>query len=136
MSYTPNTWATGDTITAAKLNNIEQGIANAGMPTAQVSISITNQDAGIGFMGTYWDEQLNNNMVRGLAWIGTALAYEVWYEQPMSTVLEVMMLDDYFSMRTYGSSNVTVTGNATAEYYESEGNYEIQVTGDCTITVA
>ena len=30
MSYTPNTWTTGDTITAAKLNNIEQGIANAG----------------------------------------------------------------------------------------------------------
>jgi hypothetical protein len=30
MSYTPNTWQTGDTITAAKLNNMEQGIANAG----------------------------------------------------------------------------------------------------------
>lgn len=30
MSYTKNTWATGDTITAAKLNNIEDGIANAG----------------------------------------------------------------------------------------------------------
>lgn len=30
MAYTPNTWATGDTITAAKLNNMESGIANAG----------------------------------------------------------------------------------------------------------
>lgn len=30
MSYTPNTWATGDTITAEKLNNMEQGIAGAG----------------------------------------------------------------------------------------------------------
>ena len=30
MAYTPNTWATGDTITAAKLNNMEQGIASAG----------------------------------------------------------------------------------------------------------
>lgn len=29
MAYTPNTWATGDTITAAKLNNMEQGIASA-----------------------------------------------------------------------------------------------------------
>lgn len=29
MTYTPNTWATGDTITAAKLNNMEQGIVNA-----------------------------------------------------------------------------------------------------------
>ena len=28
MSYTPNTWSNGDTITAAKLNNIEQGIVS------------------------------------------------------------------------------------------------------------
>ena len=28
MAYTPNTWATGDTITATKLNNIEQGIVD------------------------------------------------------------------------------------------------------------
>lgn len=30
MAYTPTTWATGDTVTATKLNKIEQGIANAG----------------------------------------------------------------------------------------------------------
>lgn len=30
MSYTPTTWQTGDTITAAGLNKIEQGVANAG----------------------------------------------------------------------------------------------------------
>lgn len=30
MAYTPTTWVTGDTITAVKLNNMEQGIANAG----------------------------------------------------------------------------------------------------------
>ena len=30
MSYTPTTWATGDTITATKLNKIENGIASAG----------------------------------------------------------------------------------------------------------
>ena len=30
MSYTPTTWATGDTITATKLNKMEQGIAGAG----------------------------------------------------------------------------------------------------------
>lgn len=28
MSYTPNTWQTGDTVTAEKLNNIESGIVN------------------------------------------------------------------------------------------------------------
>lgn len=30
MSYTPTNWTTGDTITAASLNKIENGIANAG----------------------------------------------------------------------------------------------------------
>lgn len=30
MSYTPTTWTTGDTITATKLNKMEQGIANSG----------------------------------------------------------------------------------------------------------
>ena len=30
MSYTPTNWKTGDVVTPAKLNNMEQGIANAG----------------------------------------------------------------------------------------------------------
>lgn len=30
MSYTPTSWTTGDTITAAAMNKIENGIANAG----------------------------------------------------------------------------------------------------------
>ena len=30
MSYTPTTWVTGDTVTATKLNKIEQGIADSG----------------------------------------------------------------------------------------------------------
>lgn len=36
MSYTPINWQTGDTITAEKLNNMEQGIASAGGGTAIV----------------------------------------------------------------------------------------------------
>lgn len=30
MSYTPTNWQTGDTITAAKMNKLEQGVADAG----------------------------------------------------------------------------------------------------------
>ena len=30
MSYEPTTWKSGDVVTSAKLNKIEQGIANAG----------------------------------------------------------------------------------------------------------
>ena len=34
MSYTPTTWATGDVITAEKLNKLEGGVANAGSGTS------------------------------------------------------------------------------------------------------
>ena len=40
MSYTPTTWTNGDTITAEKLNKMEQGIAGAG------GIFIVNEVSG------------------------------------------------------------------------------------------
>ena len=43
MSYTPTTWVTGDTITAVKLNNMEQGIANAGGMVAPTFTEIGEQ---------------------------------------------------------------------------------------------
>jgi len=44
MSYTKNTWATGDTITAAKLNNMEDGIEAAAddYPGYDVVIHLVN----------------------------------------------------------------------------------------------
>jgi len=38
MSYTPTTWATGDTITAQKMNKIEQGIMSAGGGFAVIAV--------------------------------------------------------------------------------------------------
>jgi len=40
MAYTPTTWATGDTITATKMNKIENGIAGAGNNVI-VQLSVT-----------------------------------------------------------------------------------------------
>lgn len=47
MSYTPTEWQTGDTITAEKLNNMENGIKNANEPFI-VTLTPTAQD----FSGT------------------------------------------------------------------------------------
>lgn len=47
MSYTPTTWQTGDTITAEKLNNMEDGIKNANEPFI-VTLTPTAED----FSGT------------------------------------------------------------------------------------
>ena len=44
MSYTPKTWHTGDTVTATDLNNIENGIANAGS-----ALVCTYTDTGQGY---------------------------------------------------------------------------------------
>jgi len=44
MNYTPTNWQTGDTVTAEKLNNIENGIvALASMPNLPI---ISNSDNG------------------------------------------------------------------------------------------
>ena len=45
MSYTPTTWAAGDTVTSAKLNKIEQGITNAGVLVVNVNVDIGNNIA-------------------------------------------------------------------------------------------
>ena len=41
MAYTPTTWVAGDTVTATKLNKLEQGVANAGSgyPMAEITTS-------------------------------------------------------------------------------------------------
>ena len=45
MSYTPTEWKAGDTVTSAKLNKIEQGIASAGGGgTSDILIVHSNND--------------------------------------------------------------------------------------------
>lgn len=48
MSYSPTTWESGDTITSAKLNKMERGIANAGggSSVVVVGIEVANTEGG------------------------------------------------------------------------------------------
>ena len=59
MSYTPTTWANGDTITAEKMNKIEGGIANA--------------SAGAGGLVVHWDAT-NSRTVETTGEIAEAIA--------------------------------------------------------------
>ena len=52
MSYTPTSWNTGDTITAAAMNKIENGIANAGGGGGIDCIIYTDQN-GIAVYGDF-----------------------------------------------------------------------------------
>ena len=57
MSYTPNTWKSGDVVTSAKLNKIEQGIANA-ILIANITI---DEQAGVATLDKTWQEILDAN---------------------------------------------------------------------------
>lgn len=48
MSYEPTNWKSGDTVTSAKLNKIEQGIANAGGGGGGALIVTHSQDGTLG----------------------------------------------------------------------------------------
>jgi ribonuclease BN (tRNA processing enzyme) len=44
MAYTPTTWANGDTITAEKLNKLEQGVANVSILVVELTLSTGTAD--------------------------------------------------------------------------------------------
>ena len=62
MSYTKQTWETGDTITAEKLNHIEDGIDDA---SRQLSDKITSPNSPAAGAFLVWN---------GTAWVAQTLA--------------------------------------------------------------
>ena len=55
MAYTPTVWATGDVITAEKLNKAENGIADANAKNAVFTITETNVD-GVHTLSKTWQQ--------------------------------------------------------------------------------
>ena len=47
MAYEPNTWETGDTITAEKLNHLEQGVQSADSAATSAPEAATTSTAGV-----------------------------------------------------------------------------------------
>ena len=127
-SYTPTTWATGDIITATKLNNIEQGIANAG-------------GGGSSDFSTATVTFVNNTADKVLLG-ATAVVLD---EGEHSCIYGIDSLADngsytfilYKGLNVFTCNNsdqltVTTSGNVT---YDSE-NDTFLITGDCTITIS
>ena len=77
MSYTPTQWATGDTVTAERLNKMESGIAAAAADPFIVTFTPTAQD-------------LSGTMDKTSAEIQTA------YDAGKSIVFRVILGEDYF----------------------------------------
>lgn len=68
MAYTPTNWQTGDTITAEKLNKMEQGIASTG-GAVQVGYTFSTADGTLTFDKTW--QELYNSMAAGSLCIAT-----------------------------------------------------------------
>lgn len=56
MSYEPTNWKSGDTVTSAKLNKMEQGIANAGGGGGVLIVTADND----GVLDHTWNEIASN----------------------------------------------------------------------------
>lgn len=66
MAYTPTNWQTGDTITAEKLNNIENGINN--VSNISCAYIISPEDPSIGdLMLTKTYNEIKNATLAGIA---------------------------------------------------------------------
>lgn len=64
--YTPNTWNTGDIITAEKLNNLEQGVAGTGAAATTAQAGVVKQIANIAQLSAAPSQEDFNGLLTAL----------------------------------------------------------------------
>lgn len=159
MSYTPQTWANGDIITATKLNNIESGVqsvSNSYTPTTWVNgdiitaVKLNNIEQGIANAGgggssDFSTAEVTVNASRDIQ-ISAPVIYEAGELSPQAPALinGFTYIHDYDGELTltmalykgsvlinfYTEGNVSSTGNITVM------GSQALITGDCTITIS
>lgn len=72
--YTPNTWSTGDVITAEKLNHLEQGVAAAGADASTDQAGVVKQIANIAQLSAAPTQQDFNGLLTALQAAGIMAA--------------------------------------------------------------
>ena len=104
MSYTPTNWTTGDTITATKLNKMEQGIADGG--GGALIITDTNGTLDKTFAEIY--DALANGVPCFVKYnnnTGTDLDEEYIYTTFVAPVIKLYKYDNIY--RVYVATNTT-----------------------------
>lgn len=114
MSYTPTNWSAGDTVTSAKLNKMEQGIANAGGAnilvahcgdiSSNITLDVTLKqivDADFTII------QVNSEDGRRYAFINQIYSYEDYFVIELNNGLSFIAQseDDYPIINTGSSGN-------------------------------
>ena len=147
MAYTPTSWTTGDTITATKLNKIEQGIANAGGGgdyggSGFYVLTTTNYPNSSNTVGwfryakktgsTYAYVQFPFSGVPSITVYGNGTVAH-WPTIPIPTI------DDYYLVFCPNSGSTIASssgGIATTPVTVSGMNANYIVTGDFTVTLS
>lgn len=142
MAYTPTTWATGDTVTATKLNKLEQGVANAGGGnggTVFYEVTTTNFPSSINTVGWFVYIKKSGNTYSFADMLSSnAQPITVYGNQTGCWFSEVSVpaLEDYYLGLSL-SSGVTLTastGGLSSTRIATFSENVYLVTGDFTAT--
>lgn len=110
MSYDKNTWATGDTITAQKLNHMEDGIANAG-GALLVNVSVDEHELVL-------DKTFKE--IESTMKAGTPVIIKLWLSPPINTDFDNMYSNGVHSV---GCAAYTNRDDSGSYYSVSDGTY-------------
>lgn len=108
MAYTPTEWVTGDTITAEKLNKLEQGIASSAMEV------VATFDNGVHTLNKTWQEIYD-------AFPNVYISFSVQgYGAMKSIVSNIMVANGNYTLETPLVGNDAFTAESADDYPTSE----------------
>ena len=117
MSYTPTNWQTGDTITAEKLNNIEQGIGSIKVINPFLKIIETDSEEAIAFFQEVSSDlaQGKNVSIRIHSAFASLTGNVVSFTDSLGVVQEFNIhVGNYLSLAKFLTSDLVCGYNSTA----------------------
>ncbi len=121
MSYTPTNWKTGDVVTSAKLNKLEQGVADAGGGSSGGGVLVVNItfDGNTETMDKTWQE-IHDAADEGLPITFKFANSDGIFYLALSSIEED---SGYYGVYTYnfGSSTTFEYGTNSASGYPTHG---------------
>ena len=144
MSYDKTTWQSGDVITAVKLNNIEDGIANASggsslLEPMTITLNITNQTIGSGkeeeiSIEIYGTQDGDTGAIKAVLEDNGAYYLELQKTyKTTNTIKGQIASNSSFYLFYTPSTAVTVDSVEGAIELDQETNYI--VSGNCTLNI-
>lgn len=106
MAYSPTTWATGDTVTATKMNKIEQGIANAGSALIVSSSYVNGAETMNKTVQEIYDALTN----------GVPVYYAYRYGNPSTDYVAYAWLAPIITIYTYGYADMIRIAVSNSKY--------------------